>query len=106
MCKLFPSDTRTQVKAQELMQRISKSRTLNRKAEAIKLLLKLSELNPGVADSFDSMFKSKALQTQQTRLHTAESNFTTTQQWNTTRRPLPDQLISIRNRGSNEQNIS
>jgi hypothetical protein len=53
------------------------------------------------------MFKSKVLPNgnQTTRLNTTESNFNSTL-LNTMRRPLPDQLISIRNRGSIEQNIS
>jgi hypothetical protein len=53
------------------------------------------------------MFKSKVIQgNQNTRLNTTESLMTSTLMTSMARRPLPDQLINIRNKGSLEQNIS
>jgi hypothetical protein len=47
--RVYPSDSKILVKSQDLLQKISRSRTLSRKAEMLKLLLRISELNPGAA---------------------------------------------------------
>jgi hypothetical protein len=43
--KLYPNDSKTLLKTQDLLQKISRSRTLTRKADMLKLLAKISDLN-------------------------------------------------------------
>jgi len=93
-------------RSQELLNKLGRSRTLSRKVEVLRLLCRLSDSGQSVTESFEAMFRSKVVVgSQTTRINTTESLMTSTLT-SGIRRPLPDQLLSIRNRGSIEQNIS
>lgn len=87
-------------RSQDLLNKFGRSRTVSRKVEALRLLCKMSDTNMTSNESFESMFRSKvAIGNQNTRLNTTESLMTSTFM-SPGRRPLPEQLINIRCRGS------